>query len=155
MSADEEKTDATDKLPKDGAEALSALRNLWGATGRERAFFGAGGTPGSPDGAALGKSAMEQIVGEIGFGGLETFAEDGEATTNTHQAGQRLSAAWKKTMEREGKLTHPGKSVSDLIAAQREGMPKGTPGEAKPKRRPLVEEGFLANDPTNEPAEQE
>lgn len=134
MSADEEQTDSTGKLPKDGAAALSALRNLWGATGRERAFFSADGHggPAGGHGEMQGKGAMEQIIGEIGFGGLETFAEDGEATTNTYEAGKRLSSAWKKTMEREGKLMHPGQSVSDLMSARREqGMPKAVPQEAK------------------------
>lgn len=146
MSADEEKTDSTGKLPKDGAAALSALRNLWGATGRERAFFSADGQggPAGGHGEMMGKSAMEQIVGEIGFGGLETFAEDGEATTNTYEAGKRLSSAWKKTMEREGKLMHPGQSVSDLMAARREqGMPKAVPQEAptnESKKNPFFDD---------------
>ncbi|HMC09251.1 MAG TPA: hypothetical protein VKL22_08020, partial [Actinomycetota bacterium] len=48
------------------------------------------------------------------------FAEDGEATTNTHEAGQRLSAAWKKTMQREGKMVKEGSSLGDLMSAQKE-----------------------------------
>lgn len=146
MSADEEKTDSpADKLPKDGAAALSALRNLWGATGREREFFQTGGGAGG-GGSESGKSVMEQIVGEIGFGGLETFAEDGEATTNTYEAGKRLSSAWKKTMEREGKLMHPGQSVSDLMAAQRDGLQKGTPAEkmTPAKKSPFFDDEELS-----------
>ena len=50
----------------------------------------------------------------------ETFAEDGEATTNTHEAGQRLSAAWKKTLQREGKMVKEGSSLGDLMSAQQE-----------------------------------
>lgn len=115
---DEDSKDATSKLPKDGAAALSALRNLWGATGRERAFI-SGEQPDRE--ASIGRATMESAMGGIGFGGLDTFAEENEATTNTHAAGQRLSAAWKKTMEREGKILNPGQSVSDLIARTREG----------------------------------
>ena len=146
MSAgdEEEDRDSTKKLPKEGAAALTALRNLWGATGRERAFFsadGAGGAQGGGHGSMQGKSAMESVIGDVGFGGLETFAEDGEASNNTYEAGKRLSSAWKTTMEREGKLMHPGQSVSDLMAKQREAGVRGAapkPGaEAPPKKSPF------------------
>ncbi|HEU5003720.1 MAG TPA: hypothetical protein VFW71_13220 [Actinomycetota bacterium] len=120
---DEASKDATSKLPKEGANALSALRNLWGATGREAAFFM--GEDRADREASIGRATMESAMGGIGFGGLDTFAEENEATHNTHAAGQRLSAAWKKTMEREGKMLNPGQSVSDLIANTREG---GLPG---------------------------
>ena len=108
---EEERKDAANELPKEGAAALEGLRKLWGATGRERDFIQHGAGEGS------GKATMEEIIGKVGFGGLEDFAQ-GEATTDTHAAGQRLSSAWKKTMEREGKLMHPGQSVSDLLAAK-------------------------------------
>jgi len=113
MSADEEQ-DSTDKLPRDGVQALEALRKLWGATGRERAFFGADTQ------APSGRNTMEEIIGKVGYEGLDTFAEDAEATTNTHEAGQRLSAAWKKTMQREGKMVKEGSSLGDLMSAKQE-----------------------------------
>ncbi|HLI57332.1 MAG TPA: hypothetical protein VKY26_09935, partial [Actinomycetota bacterium] len=113
----EESKDSTDKLPKSGAAALGALRKLWGDTGRERAFFGPQGGTDAPS----GRDTMLDITGGLGFGGLDTFANDNEATTNTHKAGQNLNAAWKKTMEREGKLLHPGQSVGDLIGKTKEG----------------------------------
>lgn len=125
---DEEKKDSTDQLPKDGAQALNALRNLWGATGRERAFFSPSGGGEVP----IGHDSMEGALGGIGFGGLDTFAEDGEATTNTQAAGQRLNAAWKKTLQAEGKLTHPGQSVSDLVQATKDQQLKAA-AEAKKK----------------------
>lgn len=130
---DEEKKDATDQLPKDGAQALNALRNLWGATGRERAFFGPSGGGDVP----IGRGTMEGALGGIGFGGLDTFAEDGEATSNTQAAGARLNAAWKKTLQAEGKLTHPGQSVSDLVQATKDQRLKAAQ-EAKKK---AAEEG--------------
>jgi hypothetical protein len=99
------------KLPKEGASALAALRNLWGSTGRDRDFLGS-----VQEGS--GRDAMEQIIGKVGYEDLEHFAE-GEATTDTHAAGQRLSAAWKKTMEREGKIVHEGTSMSDLMRGKR------------------------------------
>src|SRR5438105_4189326 len=115
MSADEEEEkDSTGELPRDGAQALEALRKLWGATGRERAFFGADTE------APSGRSTMEEIIGKVGYEGLDTFAEEGEATTNTHEAGQRLSAAWKKTLQREGKMVKEGSSLGDLMSAQQE-----------------------------------
>src|SRR5712675_1083123 len=89
----EEEEERPSKLPKEGTDALAALRNLWSDTGRERDFM-------------------------QGYGDLEHFAE-GEATTDTHAAGQRLSAAWKKTMEREGKIVHEGTSMSDLMRGKR------------------------------------
>jgi hypothetical protein len=117
MRAEEEESkDSTAKLPKEGAAALSALRNLWSQTGRERAFFGPGGGPEAP----TGRDSMVDSLGGIGFGGLENFAEENEATTNTHQAAQNLSAAWKQTLQREGKMVHPGQSVSDLIGSTKE-----------------------------------
>jgi hypothetical protein len=99
------------KLPKEGASALAALRNLWGSTGRDRDFLGS-----AQEGS--GRDAMEQIIGKVGYEDLEHFAE-GEATTDTHAAGQRLSAAWKRTMEREGKIIHEGTSMSDLMRGKR------------------------------------
>jgi hypothetical protein len=99
------------KLPKEGASALAALRNLWGSTGRDRDFLESG-----QEGS--GRATMEQIIGKVGYEDLEHFAE-GEATTDTHAAGQRLSAAWKKTMEREGKIVHEGTSMSDLMRGKR------------------------------------
>jgi len=113
MSADEEQ-DQTDKLPREGVQALEALRKLWGDTGRERAFSGADTQ------APSGRSTMEDIIGEVGYEGLDTFAEDGEATTNTHEAGQRLSNAWKKTMQREGKMIKEGASLGDLMSTRQE-----------------------------------
>lgn len=114
MPDEEEEKESPNKLPKEGAAALEGLRKMWGATGRDRDFIRDGAAEGS------GRATMEEIIGKVGFGGLEDFAE-GEATHDTHAAGQRLSSAWKKTMEREGKLMHPGQSVSDLLAAKSAG----------------------------------
>ncbi|SRR6266571_5093765 len=119
---DDEKQDATEKLPADGAKALENLRSLWSNTGADRAFFAA-----EASAAASGRSTMEEIIGKVGYDGLDTF-EEGEATSDTHAAGQRLQAAWKKTLQREGKMTHPGQSVSDLIAKSREGGLPAPPG---------------------------
>jgi hypothetical protein len=99
------------KLPKEGASALTALRNLWGSTGRDRDFL-------EKQQEGSGRATMEEIIGKVGFEDLEHFSE-GEATTDTHAAGQRLSAAWKRTMEREGKIVHEGTSMSDLMRGKR------------------------------------
>jgi hypothetical protein len=127
MSADEKKEDPKDKLPADGAKALEALRGYWSSTGREQTFFGA--DPNAPS----GRSTMEEIIGKVGFGGLDDLAEEGESSHSTYEAGQRLSAAWKKQMAREGKLINEGQSLSDIIAAKRDtsvsGGNQGTPPE--------------------------
>ena len=107
---DEEEERPT-KLPKEGESALAALRNLWGSTGRDRDFIES-----AQEGS--GRDTMEQIIGKVGYEDLEHF-DEGEATTDTHAAGQRLSAAWKKTMEREGKIVHEGSSMSDLMRGKR------------------------------------
>ena len=131
MKGDEEESkDSTDALPKEGANALNALRNLWGATGRERAFFGPSGGGDIP----IGRGTMENAMGGIGFGGLDTFAEDGEATSNTAAAGARLNAAWKKTLQAEGKMMHPGQSVSDLVQQTKDQQMKAA-AEAKKKAK--------------------
>ena len=104
---EEEEEERPNKLPKEGAEALTALRNLWGDTGRDRDFI-------QSEAERSGRATMEDIIGKVGYEDLEHFAE-GEATKDTHAAGERLSAAWKKTMEREGKIVHEGTSMSDLM----------------------------------------
>ncbi|HYR63309.1 MAG TPA: hypothetical protein VET24_11855 [Actinomycetota bacterium] len=109
--AEEEENERPNKLPVEGANALAALRDLWGKTGRERDFMEHGAEE-------SGRATMEQIIGKVGYEDLEHFAE-GEATTDTHAAGQRLSAAWKRTMEREGKIVHQGTSMSDLMRGKR------------------------------------
>jgi hypothetical protein len=108
---EEEEEERPNKLPKEGADALTALRNLWGDTGRDRDFI-------QSEAERSGRATMEDIIGKVGYEDLEHFAE-GEATTDTNAAGQRLSAAWKKTMEREGKIIHEGTSMSDLMRGKR------------------------------------
>ena len=108
---EEEEEERPNKLPKEGAEALTALRNLWGDTGRDRDFI-------QSEAERSGRATMEDIIGKVGYEDLEHFAE-GEATKDTHAAGERLSAAWKKTMEREGKIVHEGTSMSDLMRGKR------------------------------------
>jgi hypothetical protein len=108
---EEEEEERPNKLPKEGAEALTALRNLWGDTGRDREFA-------QSEAERSGRATMEDIIGKVGYEDLEHFAE-GEATKDTHAAGERLSAAWKKTMQREGKTVHEGTSMSDLMRGKR------------------------------------
>ena len=108
---EEEEEERPNKLPKEGAEALTALRNLWSDTGRERDFV-------QGEAERSGRATMEDIIGKVGYEDLEHFAE-GEATKDTHAAGERLSAAWKKTMEREGKIVHEGTSMGDLMRGKR------------------------------------
>ena len=108
---EEEEEERPNNLPKEGASALAALRNLWGSTGRDRDFMQS-----AQEGS--GRATMEEIIGKVGYEDLEHF-DEGEATKDTHAAGQRLSAAWKKTMEREGKVVHEGQSMGDLMRGKR------------------------------------
>ena len=108
---EEQEEERPNKLPTEGANALTALRNLWSDTGRERDFM-------QGEAERSGRATMEDIIGKVGYGDLEHF-DEGEATTDTHAAGQRLSAAWRKTMEREGKIVHEGTSMSDLMRGKR------------------------------------
>jgi hypothetical protein len=108
---EEEEEERPNKLPKEGAEALTALRNLWGDTGRDREFA-------QSEAERSGRATMEDIIGKVGYEDLEHF-DEGEATKDTHAAGERLSAAWKKTMKREGKIVHEGTSMSDLMRGKR------------------------------------
>src|SRR5437588_10021382 len=100
---EEEEEERPNKLPKEGAEALTALRNLWGDTGRDREFA-------QSEAERSGGATMEAIIGKVGYEDLGHFA-GGEATKDTQAAGERLSAARKKTREREGKIVHEGTAM--------------------------------------------
>src|SRR6266568_2102560 len=125
MNQHEEDEEKPNPVPEEGRAALDALRNLWGATGKERDFHEKISEEGS------GRSAMESIIGSVGYEDLEHFAE-GEATHDVHAAGQRLSAAFHRTLEREGKIVHSGQSMSDLIRSKQLGGVKGGNQEPPP-----------------------
>ena len=112
---DEEEEERPNNLPKEGASALAALRNLWGSTGRDRDFMQS-----AQEGS--GRATMEEIIGKVGYEDLEHF-DEGEATKDTHAAGQRLSAAWKRTRMPAGawRTTGTGATARDPLRHSHQG----------------------------------
>ena len=111
MNQHQEEEETPNPVPKEGQAAMDALRNLWGSTGRERDFI-------QTVSEGSGHASMEDIIGRVGYEDLDNFSE-GEATKDTYAAGQRLSAAFHRTLEKEGKVVHSGQSMADLIASKR------------------------------------
>lgn len=103
MSQEQENAEVTDSLPGDGKEALSALRGIWKAQGQTSADL---------DEACGNTKSCKNMEG-VGFQGL---AEDVgmPAQSNPQSVGGSLRTAWKRKLEREGKLSE-GTSVRDLI----------------------------------------
>ena len=103
MSQEHENAKVTDSLSAEGEEALSALRGIWKAQGQTSAELD----------EACGNTKSCKNMESVGFQGL---AEDvgmpahGDAQT----VGSGLRTAWKRKLEREGKLA-TGTSVRDLI----------------------------------------
>lgn len=130
MNQHEEKEERPNPVPKEGQSTLDALRNLWGKTGREQDFQ-AMVSQGS------GHASMEDIIGHVGYEDLDNFSE-GEATKDTYAAGQRLSAAFHRTLEKEGKTVHSGQSLKHLIESH-ERIDEGVSGGNQ--ERPPWEKG--------------
>jgi hypothetical protein len=101
MSQEHENAKVTDSLPGDGKEALSALRGIWKAQGQTSAAL---------DEACGNTNTCKNMEG-VGFQGL---AEEEGGSASPHSVSGNLRAAWKRKLEREGKLA-TGTSVRDLI----------------------------------------
>src|ERR1051326_8737483 len=110
MNQHQEEEERPNPGPKEGQATIEALRNLWGKTGRERDFM-------QTVSEGSGRASMEDIIGHVGYEDLDNFSE-GEATKDTYAAGQRLSAAFHKTLEKEGKVVHSGQSMGDLMRSK-------------------------------------
>ena len=88
-------------MPGDDKEALSTLRGIWQAQGQTSADLD----------EACGNNICKSMQG-VGFQGL---MEDVGMPADTHCVGtSNLRAAWKKKLEREGKLSQ-ATSVRELI----------------------------------------
>jgi hypothetical protein len=81
--------------PREPREALTVLREVWSATGQDRAALD----------EACGESHGCKRMSAVGFDDLA--GPDGD-----------LQAAWKAKLEREGKLRAEGGSVRDLVLGQ-------------------------------------
>jgi hypothetical protein len=102
MSQEHENEKVTDSLTGDGKEALSTLRDVWKAQGQTSADL---------DEACGNNNTCRNMRG-VGFQGL---AEDVGMSADPQSVGtSNLRAAWKKKLEREGKLSQ-GTSVRELI----------------------------------------
>jgi hypothetical protein len=102
MSQEHENEKATDSLTDDGKEALSTLRGIWQAQGQTSADL---------DEACGNNNTCRNMRG-VGFQGL---AEDVGMSADAKSVGtSNLRAAWKKKLEREGKMSQ-GTSVRELI----------------------------------------
>jgi len=78
-------------MSREPDEALEVLRGIWNAQGQTSADLGEMGT---------GKSC--QRMADVGFGDVDGAEGD-------------LRAAWRDRLEREGKLSKDGGTVSDLV----------------------------------------
>jgi hypothetical protein len=101
MSQEHENAKPTDSLTSEGQEALSALRGIWQAQGQTSAALD----------EACGNTKACKNMESVGFQGL---AEDVGMSASPHSVGSNLRTAWKRKLEREGKVSQ-GTSVRDLI----------------------------------------
>lgn len=103
MSQEQENAKVTDSLTGDGKEALSALRGIWKAQGQTSADLD----------EACGNNKSCRNMESVGFQGL---AEDVgmPADADPQSVSGNVRTAWKRKLEREGKLSE-GTSVRDLI----------------------------------------
>jgi hypothetical protein len=79
-------------MSREPDEALEVLRGIWSAQGQTSVDLGEHGH---------GHKACKRMAG-VGFDGITGDDED-------------LRAAWRNTLEREGKLNTEGESVADLV----------------------------------------
>lgn len=108
-------TNATDgqtpeSLPEDGQEALSALRSLWSAQGQGRHDVDASACE-SDSGKGSGGSQCKATQ-SMGFEGI---IDEVEATTDADEAVDNVQSAWRKKLQREGKLSDEGQSIREMV----------------------------------------
>jgi hypothetical protein len=103
MSEDQENAKPTDNLTDEGKQALSALRGIWKAQGQSSADLD----------EACGNNNICKSMSSVGFEGL---ADESDTPANTPPSvSGNLRAAWKRKLEREGKLSSEAGSVRDLV----------------------------------------
>lgn len=109
-------TDATDAptaegLPEAGQGALSTLRNLWSAQGQGSHDVDESSCE-SNEGSTGNRGGQCKMTQSMGFEGL---IDEVEATADTDEAVDNVQTAWRKKLEREGKLSHEGRSIRDMV----------------------------------------
>jgi len=103
MSQEHENMEQTDNPADAGNQALSALRGIWSAKEQTSADI--------DESCGNTKSCKNMTV--VGFHGM--VDSDAPASEATSSVGNDLRAAWKKQLEREGKLPAGRGSVKDLV----------------------------------------
>ena len=102
MSEDQENAKPTDNLTDEGQQALSALRGIWQAQGQSSADLD----------EACGNNNICKSMSSVGFEGL---ADESETANTPPSVSGNLRSAWKRKLEREGKLNSEAGSVRDLV----------------------------------------
>ncbi|MGH3671004.1 MAG: hypothetical protein ACRDSH_10260 [Pseudonocardiaceae bacterium] len=103
MSKDQENAKPTDNLTDEGQQALSALRGIWKAQGQSSADLD----------EACGNNNICKSMSSVGFEGL---ADESDTPANTAPSvSGNLRSAWKRKLEREGKMNSEAGSVRDLV----------------------------------------
>ncbi|MGH3793799.1 MAG: hypothetical protein ACRDSP_02810 [Pseudonocardiaceae bacterium] len=100
MSQEDETTHQTENLSGDSEQALSALRGIWSAKDQTSAQID----------EACGNTKPCKNMETVGFHGLVD-----EDDTPSKSVGNNLRTAWKRQLERDGKLPTGGSSVKDLV----------------------------------------
>lgn len=110
-------TSATDaqtaeSLPEDGQEALSALRSLWSAQGQGRHDVDESSCESSSGGSSGGGGSQCKATQSMGFEGI---IDEVQATSDADEAVDNVQSAWRKKLQREGKLSDEGQSIRELV----------------------------------------
>lgn len=100
MSEEHESAQLIGNVAGEGTEALSALRGIWKAQGQTSAHLDEAG----------GNSNTCKNMESVGFQGLVD-----DVDTPTQGVSSNLRSAWKRKLEREGKLNTEARSVRDLV----------------------------------------
>lgn len=98
-----ENSHSTDELPEDGKQALSVLRGVWDAREQTSADIE----------ESCGNTKSCKSMSNVGFDGLAD--EDDTPTNDSHSVGNDVRSAWKRQLEREGKLDSDANTVRDLV----------------------------------------
>ncbi|HEU0087357.1 MAG TPA: hypothetical protein VFQ77_06880 [Pseudonocardiaceae bacterium] len=103
MSQEHTNTPQTGDLPDDSQQALTVLRNIWGAQKQTSADID----------ESCGNTKSCRNMEAVGFHGMVDEVEP--TAKDSPSIGNNLRSAWKTMLEREGKLSTEGGTVRDLV----------------------------------------
>lgn len=124
---DEHDPSARGDLPAEGRQALRVLRAAWSAQGQ---------TSGDIDEAHAGTRPCRAME-SVGFSGL---AGEVEPSTNRAEALHKLRSAWRRQLEREGKLDAEAASPAERAGERPAPGPTGPDDPAAVRGREDTEE---------------